>query len=104
MCLREPSRELATNSCSRYFYKHLLGAWYRAWSRDTEIAKQTWLDDLFIPTSPHRKHIHKYDTLPFREYTFKSDFLPLVWQKVQLCTRAKLHNLSIKKIYIYFGL
>lgn len=71
MCLREPSRELATNSCSRYFYKHLLGAWYRAWSRDTKIAKQTWLDDLFIPISPYRKRIHKYDTLPFREIYFQ---------------------------------
>lgn len=39
------ARELPTNSCSKYFSKHLLSAWYCDKHWGTEMEKQTWFDD-----------------------------------------------------------
>lgn len=51
---KKTAKDILTNSCNMYFFKHLLGAWYCAKHKDTEMEKQTWFDDY---TSSHIKHI-----------------------------------------------
>lgn len=67
-----------TNSRSRYFFKHLLGIWYNVGYRDTEIEKQTWLDDLFMPAHTENIFINMTHYLQGKYHTFKSHFIPLV--------------------------
>ena len=68
MCLTKPARELPINSRSKYFFKHILGAWYGAWHRTQKRKnKHAWMT---IYTNSHQNTFINVTHLPWGEISY----------------------------------